>query len=93
MLHTGSSVRLRDGKPVVMTLPELIDALPIYNDNEYEELLYNPVVHVDGEFAAIWAPYVAYENGKRLATGTNNFTMWKTEGRWIITNICDVGRP
>lgn len=40
-----------------------------------------------------WTPYLFLEAGKLHHSGTNCFSMWKTESKgWIITGIADIAR-
>jgi len=58
-----------------------------------DEVSYDEIEHVDGDFASVWTPYKFYEDGKLHHTGTNNFCLWKSPDKsWLITAVQDVGR-
>ena len=57
-----------------------------------DEQIYNCTVRVDGELGVAWTPYVFYIDGRVNHTGTNIFSMWKTEGKWVITGVADIAR-
>lgn len=93
VIEPGLCMRFRNGAIKHQTIGEAIEALPIWNtDDLVHEHMFNVEVHVDNEFAMVWAPFVAFVNGELHLDGTNIFTMFKEEGKWLIAGINDVGR-
>jgi hypothetical protein len=92
LLPGGMSTQIRDGKPV-QTHFDFFDArlrnLFTTPHDQFEETLYHPTVHIDHDVAVIWAPYVFTVNGKMDHCGTNVFTMYRQNGRWLISNVAD----
>ncbi len=40
-----------------------------------------------------WTPYLFLEDGRLNHTGTNIFSMWRTESKgWVITGVADIAR-
>lgn len=77
-----------------MTLTQCIDRVgwdwPA--DHFHDEQMYNAKVMVDGELAMARTPYVFFVGERLNHTGTNVLTLWKREGRWVISGIADVAR-
>lgn len=47
----------------------------------------DPHVHVDGDIAMVWTPYVFTIDGKFSHCGTNHFDLVRKEGTWKILNV------
>ena len=93
ILEDGSATLIRRGKPVHITLENVVARIPVNSSTPMDEQIYNSTVHVDGELGVAWTPYVFYEDGKLNHTGTNIFNMWKSKDRgWVITGIADIAR-
>lgn len=95
LLPGGMATQIRNGKPVQMhfdffdaRLKSLFEA----SDARFEETLYHPTVNIDHDVAVIWAPYVFTVNGKMDHCGTNIFTLYRKDGRWLVSNVADTGR-
>ena len=77
-----------------MTLTQCIDRVGWeWPANElHDEQMYNAKVMVDGELAMAWTPYVFFVGERLNHTGTNVLTLWKRDGKWIVSGIADVAR-
>ncbi|KAK5116857.1 hypothetical protein LTR85_009117 [Meristemomyces frigidus] len=85
---------MRAGKPLHMAISDVLNRLPLSADILMDELSYDEVEHMDGDFATVWTPYKFYEDGKLHHTGSNNFCLWNSrEKGWIITAVQDIARP
>lgn len=51
-----------------------------------KEIMYDPKVLVDGDWAMVWGRYVFYAGGKLSHCGINQFNMVRTEAGWKIAN-------
>ncbi|RHW18262.1 hypothetical protein D1610_07250 [Sphingomonas gilva] len=47
----------------------------------------DPHVHVDGDIAMVWTPYVFTLDGKFSHCGTNHFDLVRKDGAWKILNV------
>ncbi|KAF2096850.1 hypothetical protein NA57DRAFT_58736 [Rhizodiscina lignyota] len=93
VLESGVTMRFRDGEPWKQTIGEAIETLPIWETEDIiSEHMYDATVRTDGEFGMCFAPCVAYRNGELIHSGSNIFTMFKKDGKWIIAGINDIGR-
>lgn len=58
----------------------------------WNEVIWKPVVQVDGNFAQVWTPYAFYV-GKRFShCGVDAFQLVKTAGGWKIFQLTDTRR-
>jgi hypothetical protein len=57
-----------------------------------EERIRNPVVHVDGNLATVWAEYQVLVNGSLSHCGTDAFDLVQLGGGWKILNVSDTFR-
>jgi len=55
---------IREGKPLHFALADVLKRISDQSDIEMDEVSYDEVEHVDGEFATVWTPYKFYEAGK-----------------------------
>ncbi|WP_188054838.1 nuclear transport factor 2 family protein [Sphingosinithalassobacter sp. CS137] len=47
----------------------------------------DPHVHVDGDIAMVWTPYVFTLDGKPSHCGTNHFDLVRKDGAWRVLNV------
>lgn len=47
----------------------------------------DPHVHVDGDIAMVWTPYVFTLDGKFVHCGTNHFDLVREDGAWKVLNV------
>jgi hypothetical protein len=92
LLPGGMTTQIREGIPAQMSfdffnarLQQLFET----SHDQLEETLYHPEVHIDHDIAVIWAPYTFTVNGKMDHCGTNVFTMYRRNGRWLVSNVAD----
>jgi len=51
-----------------------------------KEVMYDPKIDVDGDWAMVWGRYVFYADGKLSHCGINQFNLVRTEAGWKIAN-------
>ncbi|HEU4829265.1 MAG TPA: hypothetical protein VFT04_08710 [Gemmatimonadales bacterium] len=57
-----------------------------------DEPIRNPVVHVDGDLASVWAEYQVRIDGRVSHCGFDAFHLARLAGRWKILNVSDTFR-
>jgi hypothetical protein len=57
-----------------------------------DEPIRNPVVHVDGDLASVWAEYQVRIDGKVSHCGFDAFQLARLGGKWKILNVSDTFR-
>ncbi|MEM8562149.1 MAG: nuclear transport factor 2 family protein [Pseudomonadota bacterium] len=66
-------------------------------DPQYYERIWDPVILVDEQIAAVWAQYDFYVGGEFSHCGTDLFTLVRENGAWKIANsvwtVVKVGCP
>lgn len=95
--HVDSLTRLtlirpaREGgtRVVVMTAAEFIRAVTRPDQPGVDEPIRNPVVHVSGDLATVWAEYQVRRDGAVTHCGFDAFHLVRREGRWKILNVSD----
>lgn len=96
--HVDSLTRLtlirptRDGgtRVVVMTAPQFIRAVSQPDQPGVDEPIRNPVVHVSGDLASVWAEYqVRHDETTVSHCGFDAFHLVRRNGRWMLLNISD----
>lgn len=45
-------------------LVNVLDLISTVSDVEMDEVSYDEIEHIDGDFASVWTPYKFFENGK-----------------------------
>jgi hypothetical protein len=58
----------------------------------YDEPIRNPVVHIDGDLATVWAEYQVVLNGAVSHCGYDSFQLARLNGQWKIINVSDTFR-
>ncbi|HEU0015217.1 MAG TPA: nuclear transport factor 2 family protein [Longimicrobium sp.] len=99
--HVDSLTRLtlirptRDGgtRVLVMTGAEFIRAVTQPGQPGVDEPIRNPVVHVSGDLATVWAEYQVRRDGAVTHCGFDAFHLVRREGRWKLLNISDTYQP
>ena len=56
-------------------------------EGEIVERFWNPEVMVYDRLATVWTPYDFHANGEYSHCGVNNFSMMRSDERWIITGV------
>ena len=77
---TGSKHLLDTG-----TARVLVDAGLFQGLKELRERNWQPVVHIDGPFAAVWTPYDFHAGDEFSHCGTDVFLLARIGGAWRIT--------
>jgi ketosteroid isomerase-like protein len=95
--HVDSLTRLtlirptRDGgsRVMVMTAAQFINAVTQPGQPGIDEPIRNPVVHVSGDLATVWAEYQVRRETTVTHCGFDAFHLVRSGGRWKILNISD----
>ncbi|HSU16171.1 hypothetical protein [Longimicrobium sp.] len=95
--HVDSLTRItlirpaRDGgtRVVVLTAAQFIHAVTQPNQPGIDEPIRNPVVHVSGDLATVWAEYQVRRDGTVTHCGFDAFHLTRRDGRWKLLNISD----
>lgn len=65
VVHADATACLiRFGKPIHMTLAQVLERIDEESKVEMDEVSYDEVEHIDGQLASVWTPYKFYEDGK-----------------------------
>lgn len=83
---TFVNVRQSDGKPSVgkFTTEQWLQSLSQKKNDYLEEFVGTPVVHIDGDLAAVWAEYTLKIDGELSHTGVDAINLVRTESGWKI---------
>jgi ketosteroid isomerase-like protein len=100
-LHVDSLTRLtlirptRDGgtRVMVMTGAQFIRAVTQPGQPGIDEPIRNPVVHVSGDLATVWAEYQVRRDNTVTHCGFDAFHLARRDGRWKLLNISDTYQP
>ncbi len=95
--HVDSLTRItlirptREGgtRVVVMTGADFIRAVTQPNQPGIDEPIRNPVVHVSGDLASVWAEYQVRRDTTVTHCGFDAFHLARRDGRWKLLNISD----
>jgi hypothetical protein len=81
----------RDGQPMVSVTPidQFIERVASAQGPIWDERIYNPVVQVDGNLAAVWVEYDFYLGDEFSHCGVDALHMARTESGWKIIQITD----
>jgi ketosteroid isomerase-like protein len=74
---------------VVMTAAQFINGATQPGQPGIDEPLRNPVVHVSGDLASVWAEYQVRRDTTVSHCGFDAFHMIRGEGRWKFLNVSD----
>ena len=72
--------------PLTSPASEWLDGLP-EEPGVLIERMFDPVVHVSGNLAAIWAPYDLYRSGEFSHCGIDLFELVRLDGHWRIVKV------
>jgi hypothetical protein len=95
--HVDSLTRItlirptREGgtRVVVLTAAQFIHAVTQPGQPAIDEPIRNPVVHVSGDLATIWAEYQVRRDTTVTHCGFDAFHLARRDGRWKLLNISD----
>ena len=71
------------------TVIERCAAVPRPDQPGIDEPIRNPVVHVSGDLASVWAEYQVRRDGTVTHCGFDAFHLARRDGRWKLLNISD----
>jgi hypothetical protein len=91
LLPGGSLVLMRDGKPAQMTFAAFAERVARPGTTRIEERIHEPIIHIDHDLAAVWAPFDFFIDGRVDHCGTDLFNLVRVEGKWLIASIADTG--
>ncbi|HET7229025.1 MAG TPA: nuclear transport factor 2 family protein [Longimicrobium sp.] len=74
---------------VVLTAADFIHAVTQPNQPAIDEPIRNPVVHVSGDLATVWAEYQVRRDTTVTHCGFDAFHLARRDGRWKLLNISD----
>lgn len=55
---------IRESKPVYLLIANVLDRINDDSGLTMDEVSFDEIVHVDGDFATVWTPFKFYEDGK-----------------------------
>jgi ketosteroid isomerase-like protein len=95
--HVDSLTRItllrptREGgtRVVVLTAEQFIRVATQPNQPGIDEPIRNPVVHVSGDLATVWAEYQVRRDTTVTHCGFDAFHLARRDGRWKLLNISD----
>ena len=61
-------------------------------EHVYFEKLLSWNIHIDGNLASVWTPYMFYFNDKFSHCGANSFQLFNNNGKWQIIYLVDMRR-
>ena len=76
----------------VVTGAEFIGLTTKPDGPAYDEPIRNPVVHIDGDLATVWAEYQVVLSGAVSHCGYDSFQLARLNGTWKIINVSDTFR-
>ena len=79
----------QDGELHRMTIEELADRIVAFQGGAISETVRDPIIHVDGDLAVVWAPFTFAIDGKPHHCGIDLVTLFKLKGRWRIVGLAD----
>jgi hypothetical protein len=93
-MTTASIFVDRQGEPAIRSgMPdEFVKAVGTPHDKEWDERIWNPVVHIDGRMATAWTPYAFHHGGDLSHCGVNAFQLFNGKDGWKIIRITDTRR-
>jgi len=99
--HVDSLTRItllrptREGgtRVVVLTAAQFIHAVTQPGQPPLDEPIRNPVVHVSGDLATVWAEYQVRRDNAVTHCGFDAFHLARIGGRWMLLNISDTYQP
>jgi hypothetical protein len=77
---------------LVWTGPQFIANVTAPAGPFLDEPIRNPVVHVDGDLASVWAEYQVRIEGRVSHCGFDAFHLVRKAGRWMLLNVSDTFR-
>lgn len=69
-----------------------IDAVGTKKEKIWDEPIWNEIVQIDDDLAAVWVDYAFYLDDQFLHCGVDAFHLVRQEGVWKIFNLVDTRR-
>ena len=93
-LTTASVSINREGEPQIRTgnPEEWVKAVGTPHDKQWDERIWDPIVHIDGLMATAWTPYAFYHGDELSHCGVNAFQLFRGTEGWKIIRITDTRR-
>ena len=93
-LTTASVSFNREGEPQIRTgnPEEWVKAVGTPHDKQWDERIWDPIVHIDGLMATAWTPYAFYLGDELSHCGVNAFQLFRGTEGWRIIRITDTRR-
>ena len=84
----------RGGEPQIRqgNLEEWVKAIGTPRDKQWDERIWDPVVHIDGLLATAWTPYAFYVGDDLSHCGVNAFQLFHSAEGWKVIRITDTRR-
>lgn len=93
---TMASVGSRDGRAELRIDPAGVDgfvrAVGTPHAEVWDERIWDPVIHVDGDLATAWIPYAFYLGSNLSHCGVDAVELIRTEQGWRISHLADTRR-
>ncbi|MBX3243122.1 MAG: hypothetical protein KF685_01485 [Acidobacteria bacterium] len=78
--------KMRDGKSRISVIGNEAFSKFFTKPGGIEEVMPDPKVEVDGDWAMVWGRYVFWAEGKLSHCGINQFNLVRTDAGWKIAN-------
>ncbi len=78
--------KMRDGKTRISAINGEQFTKFFTKPGAVKEVMYDPKIDVDGDWAMVWGRYVFFADGKLSHCGINQFNLVRTETGWKIAN-------
>ncbi|KAJ7844868.1 hypothetical protein B0H14DRAFT_2775648 [Mycena olivaceomarginata] len=93
ILPSGGATLIRNDAPISITLVGVVERIPFDYPQKMSEIISaQPTVRVDRDIAMAWTPYEFYMDGVLHHVGTNIWSFWKKDGKWVISGLADNSR-
>src|SRR4051812_34209075 len=56
-------------------------------ERAFEERIFDPEIHIDGDIAMVWAPFVVRVGGKVGNCGVDHFDLVRQDAEWKVMNV------
>lgn len=78
--------KTRDGKKRISSITAEQFTKYFTKPGAIKEVMYDPKVDIDGDWAMVWGRYVFFAEGKLSHCGINQFNFVRTDAGWKIAN-------
>ncbi|KAJ7440292.1 hypothetical protein B0H11DRAFT_545363 [Mycena galericulata] len=95
LIHpSGGAALMRNGSPLFLTLPGLVERIPFDHPKEISEIISGqPTIFVDRDIAMAWTPYEFIIDNAIDHAGTDIWSFAKLDGKWLISGLADNSHP